>query len=338
MTHPMPRRLLALGCLLLLLLGLLAAGSALTSPPASLTEVTRWHQQHGTLEAAIAVIRAAAILATTWLSLLTALDVVADLLRVRRLRRLAMRLSPALWRNLVLRPLAVTAVAAPQILMPVASMSTAVADPLPVEAPPPPGSDPEREAAEGRIIVMSKLVDEPDAPLDESTTQEPTAGEVNGDELSSDGEVPEGEPDAPDASSFPSGPTGPPDPADTTHPPPPPPVPDTAEQSTDSTDEDGTDTRVLTMSRVPVADVPPEPSPEPLPAHARDGVHLVQPGEHLWSIAANHLGAVRGHTPTAAEIAPYWHRVIEHNRHALPDPANPDLLYPGIELQLPVTD
>ena len=65
--------------------------------------------------------------------------------------------------------------------------------------------------------------------------------------------------------------------------------------------------------------------------------HVVVSGDNLWSIAASHLTDERGARPTSAEITPYWQALIEANRHVLPDPENPGLLFPGIELQLPPT-
>jgi hypothetical protein len=73
----------------------------------------------------------------------------------------------------------------------------------------------------------------------------------------------------------------------------------------------------------PVA--PPAPPP-PSPAGAR---HTITPGEHLWSIAAAYLGAV-----DAAETAPYWRRLVEHNRSRLRS-GDPDLVYPGEVVEFP---
>lgn len=58
----------------------------------------------------------------------------------------------------------------------------------------------------------------------------------------------------------------------------------------------------------------------------------VQPGDHLWGIAE----------ATAADdsletIAAHWLRIIEINRHRLPDPGNPDLILPGMVVELPPT-
>jgi resuscitation-promoting factor RpfA len=79
---------------------------------------------------------------------------------------------------------------------------------------------------------------------------------------------------------------------------------------------------------------PPTTVPEPVPApppltRAPVTSHVITPGDHLWSIAAAHLGAV-----TAAEIAPYWRRVVEHNRSRLRS-GDPNLVYPGEIIELP---
>jgi hypothetical protein len=65
------------------------------------------------------------------------------------------------------------------------------------------------------------------------------------------------------------------------------------------------------------------------------GTHVAISGDNLWSIAAAHLTDVRGERPLAREIAPYWRALIDANRSVLPDPDNPDLLFPGVRLTLP---
>lgn len=62
---------------------------------------------------------------------------------------------------------------------------------------------------------------------------------------------------------------------------------------------------------------------------------IVAPGEHLWGIAEETLADDLGRSPTDAEIAPYWLRVIEANRDRLVHPDDPDLILPGQELVLP---
>jgi nucleoid-associated protein YgaU len=61
----------------------------------------------------------------------------------------------------------------------------------------------------------------------------------------------------------------------------------------------------------------------------------VAAGEHFWSIAEAVVGRRTDRTPTTSEVARYWAELIEVNRPLLPDPSNPDLLYPGIALRLP---
>lgn len=78
-----------------------------------------------------------------------------------------------------------------------------------------------------------------------------------------------------------------------------------------------------------------QPPSHPTIAPAESRVRVVGAGENLWSIAAAHLGEELGRRPASSEVTPYWHAVINVNRHVLPDPENPDLLYRGIELTMP---
>lgn len=76
---------------------------------------------------------------------------------------------------------------------------------------------------------------------------------------------------------------------------------------------------------VPPAPMPPPPaSPSATPAPAPVATHRVAPGEHLWSIAAGH----------AADVAPYWRRLVELNRPHLRS-GDPDLVYPDESIELP---
>jgi resuscitation-promoting factor RpfA len=78
---------------------------------------------------------------------------------------------------------------------------------------------------------------------------------------------------------------------------------------------------------------PPAPATSP-PTSAR---HVIAPGDHLWSIAARHLAASTRRSIadlTPEDIAPYWRRVVEHNRLRLRS-GDPDLVYPGEEIELP---
>ena len=87
----------------------------------------------------------------------------------------------------------------------------------------------------------------------------------------------------------------------------------------------------------PVAPVvPPAPAPS-APTPTAGATHTVTGGEHLWSIAAGHVATMIGKPPTdlaAADIAPYWLRVVEVNLPRLRS-GNPNLVYPGEVVELP---
>jgi nucleoid-associated protein YgaU len=61
----------------------------------------------------------------------------------------------------------------------------------------------------------------------------------------------------------------------------------------------------------------------------------IAPGDHLWKVAAETLAHAWSRPPTDAEVLPYWVAVIARNRHALADPTNPDLVFPGQVIELP---
>ncbi len=64
------------------------------------------------------------------------------------------------------------------------------------------------------------------------------------------------------------------------------------------------------------------------------GVHAVVAGDHLWSIAADHLRAVVGRSVTDDEIGQYWVRVMDANRDSIQS-GDPDLIYPNEQITLP---
>ena len=63
--------------------------------------------------------------------------------------------------------------------------------------------------------------------------------------------------------------------------------------------------------------------------------HLVVRGEHLWSIAADHLDDVWGRPPTNDEIADHWRNLIDTNTSRLVHPDEPDLIWPDQVFILP---
>lgn len=78
-----------------------------------------------------------------------------------------------------------------------------------------------------------------------------------------------------------------------------------------------------------------------LPAESRTAtsgpsVRVVVAGESFWSISEDVLAGHLGRQATDREVAGHWRRLVAANRGGLVDPANPDLLYPGQELVVPV--
>ena len=80
-------------------------------------------------------------------------------------------------------------------------------------------------------------------------------------------------------------------------------------------------------------------SSQPAAVTAREHTDLeiwvVEPGDHLWSIAESVMHERATDTVDERLIAGYWNRLVQHNRDRLPDPANDDLLFPGQVIELP---
>lgn len=97
-----------------------------------------------------------------------------------------------------------------------------------------------------------------------------------------------------------------------------------------------TGTATLRLIDGPVGHTSPDSTPDESSANAADpppevAVHVVQPGDHLWSIAELRLTTHLGRAPTDAEVVPYWQGLIAAN----PQVANPDLIYPGQAIHVP---
>jgi len=80
---------------------------------------------------------------------------------------------------------------------------------------------------------------------------------------------------------------------------------------------------------------PPAPAPAPSAPPPMTTTIILAPGDHLWSVAARTLATAWGRPPAEREVAPYWRRIVELNRGSLPDPADPDLVFPGDKVRLP---
>jgi hypothetical protein len=82
--------------------------------------------------------------------------------------------------------------------------------------------------------------------------------------------------------------------------------------------------------------LPPTPATPPPTSPTRTS-HVIAPGEHLWSISADHVAASTGRPSSElrpADIAPYWWRVVETNQSRLRS-GNASLVYPGEVVDLP---
>lgn len=69
-------------------------------------------------------------------------------------------------------------------------------------------------------------------------------------------------------------------------------------------------------------------------------VHVVEPGDHLWGVAAADVAAASGRDPSgieAEEVTPRWRAVVDANRGRLRS-GDPDLIYPGERIELPSDD
>jgi hypothetical protein len=65
-------------------------------------------------------------------------------------------------------------------------------------------------------------------------------------------------------------------------------------------------------------------------------VHVVVAGESLWTIAHDVVAEQLGRLPSDAEVAGYWLELIERQRPYLTHPDDPDLIFPGELVRLPV--
>jgi hypothetical protein len=90
----------------------------------------------------------------------------------------------------------------------------------------------------------------------------------------------------------------------------------------------GSDLTVLSGLPLPERPALGDQAREPAPAPA---TRRVRPGDSLWSVAADLLGA----RPTPAEVDRAWRTLYRANRSRVGD--DPDLLHPGITLRLPAS-
>ena len=78
----------------------------------------------------------------------------------------------------------------------------------------------------------------------------------------------------------------------------------------------------------------PAPTLEPEGSYSAPLTWQVQPGDHLWSIAGEHLAIVLDRLPTRDEHRNYWVEVVDTARPIIRS-GDPNLIYPGEEIPLP---
>jgi hypothetical protein len=88
------------------------------------------------------------------------------------------------------------------------------------------------------------------------------------------------------------------------------------------------------VHRGPVA-TPAPATGEPAASVHQAGTWTVRLGDDLWSIAEATLTRAWAHPPAPPDLARYWWLVVQINRAALPNPADPSLLFPGDQIVLP---
>ncbi|MDF1596202.1 MAG: LysM peptidoglycan-binding domain-containing protein [Acidimicrobiia bacterium] len=63
----------------------------------------------------------------------------------------------------------------------------------------------------------------------------------------------------------------------------------------------------------------------------------VEAGDNFWTIAETTLETAWGRAPTGDEVSKYWRSLVESNRDRLRPPHDPNLIFPGQQLELPPT-
>jgi resuscitation-promoting factor RpfA len=304
---------------------LVAVGSeSLAIPLRSFDDLRAWVEVATPAEMAMGVFRLLAIAASTYLLAVTALGVLARLVRAGRLVATLDRVSPAVVRRVVaggggaglVMGTLVAAIPIPD-LPGTPATSTVAAGPTERPAAAPTGSATMTRLAP-TAATMTRTEPEAPAGASDSATMSavvvdasPAVGDATATmhRVSDPAETPARPPSLPST------------------PPPSTPPPSTRPPS------------VAPTSAGSAADVPSSPVGPTLPVapalpHTDAGTWVVEPGDSLWSIAAE---VVRGDRPDAGdrEVSRFWQRLVEANRRELVDPDNPDLLLPGQRLVVP---
>ena len=78
----------------------------------------------------------------------------------------------------------------------------------------------------------------------------------------------------------------------------------------------------------------PAPTLEPEGSYSAPLTWQVRPGDHLWSIAGDHLAIVLDRPPTRDEHRNYWVKVVDAAQPIIRS-GDPNLIYPGEEIPMP---
>ena len=301
---------------------------SLAIPLTSFDDLHAWVEVATPAEMAMGVLRLLAIAACAYLLAVTALGVLARLIRAGRLAATLDLVSPALVRRVVAGSGGAGLVVGTLVAsIPVPDLPWAPATPTVAAGPTErPATAPAGSATMTRVAPTAATMTrtEPEAPAGASDSATMSAVTVDGPPALGDAtatmhRVPDPAPSPAPSDSLPSAPppstappsTAPPSTAPpSTVPPPAAPPRDTAATHDASSPVGPT---------LPVAPALPDTDA---------ATWVVEPGDSLWSIAAE---VVRGARPDAGDrdVSRFWQRLIEANRHELVDPDNPDLLAAG---------
>ncbi|MBK5223039.1 MAG: hypothetical protein JJE52_09215 [Acidimicrobiia bacterium] len=307
MTHPIRVRLTALAGLLAAAALLSAAGQTLPAPPTEPLAVLDWWASTDPALALGVILHAIAMIVCGYLLVVTALELIGSIIGIRPLTALARRLAPVAWRTMALRPVTLGTLAVPTMFAPVLTASPAMAQPAPVDTA---ASDSTDERADAPVVVtMSRRST---SRIADPATTSPHPGVGPHHEAIQQQSVAT------------SGPT----------------TTSSARAPAQSESAQAVDTGLVAATLTFLGT--PSPSPERAavaPTHTTAtssiALHRTMPGDTLWRIADEHLGASLGRPPSSRETGAYVHELVVANHDRLPSPDNPDLIYPGIELMLP---
>jgi hypothetical protein len=341
----------------------LGRAAAILPVPAPGTDVLEWLHHADPVVAAFSVLRLGALAITWYLTVVTALLLLARLSRITALLHVADRVTVPVVRRFLHRAVGTgLAVAIAGGTVPLLTSGGAVA----FAEPPPP-------------VVTMHLIDEtapapttaplppaaprpPDSAPPSDRRPAPGAAPVPEVRMIEIDEVPAA--DAATSASVPADQGGGTDRADDGVPPPEPPATDPARRDPPPTTPAATTpaaTTPPTMQVTPDDPAPVRPSPSPTAeGHTREGpsagardvppaveaappagdtpdpdVWTVQPGDHFWHIAEVTVHRARGATVTDETIAAYWRALIAANSERLVVPGVADLIIPGQQFVLP---